>query len=157
MEFADAISRRATHHPTFVESAKQILKRLAEKYPDVAAILVEQAKISRIGNTQHGLEEAYALTTKAIQLDGAYPRALFNRACYASLLASRADSLDKNSIRASFVNGALHDVRSALTLDRAWCSWVLEDNDLEYLRALPDFETITVEFGLTPRSPSRPA
>jgi class 3 adenylate cyclase len=145
MELADAISRRATRHPTFVESAKQMLRRLAEKYPDVAAILIEQAKISRIGNTGFGLEEAHRLTSKAIQLDPKYPRALFNRACYATLLA--VASKDDPVHQRRMTEDALADLRMALTLDRAWCAWVTVDSDLEYLRSLPEFSSLAVEFG----------
>jgi class 3 adenylate cyclase len=146
MELADAISRRATHHPTFVESAKQMLRRLGEKYPDVATILVEQAKISRIGNTLLGLEEAYSLTSRAIELDPKYDRALFNRACYATLLAVLSG--DNPERQRTLIEEALVDIRNALALDRSWCAWVTVDSDLEYLRRLPSFSDVASAFGL---------
>jgi len=155
MELADAISRRATNHPTFIESARQMLRRLAEKYPDVAAILVEQAKISRIGDTKLGLEEAYSLTCRAIQVDPKYPRALFNRACYGSLLA--ASSKDDPGRHDRMTSEGLADIRLALSLDRAWCAWVMVDTDLDHLRSLPAFSIVAAEFGLeSPRPAVRP-
>jgi hypothetical protein len=156
MELADAISRRATAHPTFVESAKHMLRRLAEKYPNVAAILVEQAKIARIGNTPLGLEEAHALATRAITLDAKYPRALFNRACYATLLAALS-AKDDPALHDRLLTDAFADTRKALALDRAWCAWVTVDNDLEHLRRHPAFAALASEYGLElPRSVAAP-
>jgi class 3 adenylate cyclase len=155
MELADAISRRATGHPIFVESAKHMLRRLAEKYPDVSAILVEQAKIARIGNTLPGLEEAHSLATRAIALDARYPRALFNRACYATVLATLVG--DDPARHDHLVAEALADIRMALGLDRVWCAWVTVDKDLEYLRQLSTFASLVADFGLElPKPQGRP-
>jgi class 3 adenylate cyclase len=130
LEFADAINMRNTKDPVFLIVAAQKLKMLKERYPNVTPVLVEQAKIFRIGEKRERLEQAIELLTQAIKIDPTYKRAFFNRACYYCLIASQLDGEERERL----LQSCCEDLSQVVLDEPTWRHWMQEDPDLQLLR-----------------------
>jgi hypothetical protein len=138
LEFADAINMRNTKDPGFLIVASQKLKSLAERYPFLPPILVEQAKLFRIGEHKDGLLRAISLLEKAVDLDPHYRRASYNRVCYLCLLAKKESDPEEQS---RITQKAFESLRPIVVDDPTWRHWVQHDPDLQWLRESDNWES----------------